>query len=201
MSPGPTFDRVYLALKEQLASGRFAPGDPLEPAHLGEELFASITPVRDALHRLVGERLVEAPRGDGFRSPRLTEFALRHLYAWNSDMLLLVLRAARVPKAADQELAAQPEAAAELFERMSRLSGNPEHGVAIIGISNRLGPARRAEADILGDLHEEVAALRHCLDRYDIPELRRATLSYHRRRQRASPQILEAMHRVSRDCD
>ena len=69
MSPGPTFERVYHALKEQLGSARFAAGEHLEPATLSHELNASITPVRDALHRLVGEGLVEAPRGDGFRVP------------------------------------------------------------------------------------------------------------------------------------
>ena len=67
MSPGPIFERVYLALKAQVTSGAFAPGDRLEPAALGEALNASITPVRDALHRLVGERIVEAPRNEGNR--------------------------------------------------------------------------------------------------------------------------------------
>ena len=92
MSPGPTFDRVYLALKEQVAAGSFAPGDHLEPAVIGEDLNASITPVRDALHRLVGERIVEAPRNDGFRVPAPTEAELRDLYGWNRDLLDLALR-------------------------------------------------------------------------------------------------------------
>ena len=87
MSPGPTFDRVYFALKEQLMTGRFAPGDHLEPSLIGDELHSSITPVRDALHRLVGERLVEAPRNDGFRVPMVTEFALRQMYAWQADLM------------------------------------------------------------------------------------------------------------------
>ena len=89
-APG-TFDRVYAALKQRLRSGDYRPGDRLEPAALSEELNASVTPIRDALHRLTGERLVEAPRHEGFRVPMLTETMLRHLYAWHQDLLLLAI--------------------------------------------------------------------------------------------------------------
>lgn len=56
-----TFGRVYAAIKQQLLEGAFRPGERIEPAILSDELGASVTPVRDALHRLAGERLVEAP--------------------------------------------------------------------------------------------------------------------------------------------
>lgn len=89
MSRPGTFDRVYAALKQRLREGAFHPGDKLEPAALSDELNASVTPVRDALHRLVGERMVEAPRHEGFRAPLPTESALRQLYAWHLDLVLL----------------------------------------------------------------------------------------------------------------
>jgi DNA-binding GntR family transcriptional regulator len=88
--PG-TFERVYAAIKRQLREGVFRPGDRLEPAVLSEQLNASVTPVRDALHRLTGERLVDAPRHEGFRTPMLTETTLRHLYAWHRDLVLLAM--------------------------------------------------------------------------------------------------------------
>ena len=75
--------------------GRFAPGEHLEPVAIGRELNASITPVRDVLHRLVGERLVEAPRHDGFRMPSPTEAELRSLYGWNSELIDIGLRRLR----------------------------------------------------------------------------------------------------------
>ena len=91
MIPGATFERVHASLRARLHAGRFVLGEQLEPQHLADELNASITPVRDALHRLVGERLVEVAPAGGFRIPILTEVGLRHLYDWNRRLLLLAL--------------------------------------------------------------------------------------------------------------
>src|SRR5256885_13578516 len=91
MTPPGAFDRVYAAIRQRLREGLYRPGDRLEPALLSDELNASVTPVRDALHRLTGERLVDAPRHEGFRVPMMTETLLRYLYAWHLDLLLLAL--------------------------------------------------------------------------------------------------------------
>lgn len=202
MSPGPIFDRVYLALKEQLTGGGFAPGDHLEPAALGEELNSSITPVRDALHRLVGERIVEAPRNDGFRVPAPTEAELRNLYGWNRDLLDLGLRR-RTPGAggaalyAARQVGAQsdpgaPATAADLFRRIAHRSGNPEQEAAIENLNDRLAAIRSVEERLFGDLDEELDALRSLLAADDVAGLRRAISAYHRRRQRAAPDLLVA---------
>lgn len=208
MSPGPTFDRVYLALREQVTSGGFAPGEHLEPALIGVDLNSSITPVRDALHRLVGERLVEAPRNDGFRIPAPTEAELRDLYAWNRDLLEFALRK-REPKAGAAALyAARPagtpvdqpacQTAADLFRRIARRSGNPEHEAAVELLSDRLAAMRIAEARLFPDLEEELEALRSLLAGDDVGGLRRAIAAYHRRRQRAAPDLLVAARLPSR---
>ena len=91
MTPPGTFERVYAAIKQRLRQGAYRPGERLEPALLSDELNARVTPVRDALHRLTGERLVDAPRHEGFRAPMLTETTLRHLYLWHRDLLLLAV--------------------------------------------------------------------------------------------------------------
>lgn len=193
MSPGPTFDRVYLALKEQLTSGRFAPGDHLEPAALGEELAASITPIRDALHRLVGERIVEAPRNDGFRVPAPVEAELRQLYAWNGQLIALAIRSSGFRSAAAAGgLQATQIDAADLFRHISRLAGNPEHEAAVENLNDRLAALRAAEADIFLDLVEELGAMRAALAAWNVDSLRRLVAGYHRRRQRCVPEILAA---------
>ena len=198
MSPGPTFDRVYLALKEQLASGRFAPGDHLEPAALGDELHASITPVRDALHRLVGERIVEAPRNDGFRVPAPTEAELRDLYGWSRTLLGLALRVSTSRSRAAAVRAAEPggreaiETEADLFRTMARRTGNPEHEAAVENLNDRLASLRIAEARLFGYEAAELHALRAAWEAGDLAELRRRISAYHRRRQRCVPEILIA---------
>lgn len=206
MSPGPTFDRVYLALKEQVTGGFFAPGNHLEPAAIGEELNSSITPVRDALHRLVGERLVEAPRNDGFRIPAPTEAELRDLYGWNGALLELALR--RRPRRPALPLLlgagrAEPStleigSAAHLFSEIARRSGDPEHECAVENLNDRLGAMRIAEERLFEDLGEELAALRAALAGGDLAALRRGIATYHRRRQRCAPQLLLAA-RLPRD--
>lgn len=204
MSPGPTFDRVYLTLKEQLTSGRHAPGDHLEPSQLGAELNASITPVRDALHRLVGERMVEAPRNDGFRVPAPTEAELRDLYGWRRSLLELALRSSvphapaaswRTDEAGEVSLATE----ADLFRAVARRSGSPEHEAALDNLNDRLASLRVAEVRILGNTETELGILRAAWRRGDMSELRRGLVAYHRRRQRAAPDILLAFRKLFRE--
>src|SRR5438270_11462743 len=62
VTPPGTFERGYAAIRQRLREGLYRPGDRLETAILSEELNASVTPVRVALHRLTGVRLGEARR-------------------------------------------------------------------------------------------------------------------------------------------
>jgi DNA-binding transcriptional MocR family regulator len=195
MSPGATFERVYRALKEQLGSGRFAAGEQLEPANLSHDLNASITPVRDALHRLTGEGLVETPRGDGFRTPLATEVALRHLYRWHATLIELALKSQSPPEPASPPFpgssAGPVERAEAWFEAIAARSGNPEHVAALVRAGERLRSARRVELALLADWEAELDALMR------MPasgELRRALTSYHRRRERLAPEIVAALH-------
>ena len=79
MSPGATMERVYRVLKAQVMHGEFAPGERLDPSVLARDLGASPTPVRDALHRLSGERLVDSWHQEGLRQPIVGEGDLRDL--------------------------------------------------------------------------------------------------------------------------
>jgi hypothetical protein len=204
MSPGPTFDRVYLALKEQLTSGRFGPGEHLEPAALGEELNASITPVRDALHRLVGERIVEAPRNDGFRVPAPTEAELRDLYGWNRQLLELACRRAPgrgVPPsplpAGEGTVTTSSSLSADLFRRIAALSGSSENEAAVEILNDRLGAPRAYEERLFQDWFEELDGMREAYARGDLGALRRGIAAYHRRRQRSVPELLVEWRRFA----
>lgn len=191
MSPGATFERVYLALKASLTSGELRSGDPLEPKALGEDLAASITPIRDALHRLVGERLVEAPRNDGFRVPILTEASLRYLYQWNLELLLLALRGSRAAAPAANK-ADLPDIA-EIALAIAHRHPNPELLSAVAQLNGQLAPARARERAFLSDTELEIVQLRSS-SAADDPRSQRAELvAYHRRRVRIVPQLIEAL--------
>jgi DNA-binding GntR family transcriptional regulator len=197
MSRPGTFERVYAAIKQRLREGVYRPGERLEPAALSEELNASVTPVRDALHRLTGERLIEAPRHEGFRVPMMTESTLRQLYAWHLDLLLLALMKHR-PRTGAGVFAPDGRASAmsahersnALFEAVARTAGNPEHEHSFRALAERLEPIQRLEAQFLDQTGTETAEIVRAIEANDRKALRRSLVRYHRRRERVVPQLL-----------
>ena len=53
------WDRAYLALKSALLAGRYAPGERVVLRHVADDLGISLTPVRDAVNRLIAEKVLE----------------------------------------------------------------------------------------------------------------------------------------------
>lgn len=60
-------DQTYEALRRDILGGGFAPDQPLRAADLSERYGVSATPLREALSRLAGERLVVAAANRGWR--------------------------------------------------------------------------------------------------------------------------------------
>jgi DNA-binding GntR family transcriptional regulator len=200
MTPPGTFDRVYAAIRQRLRQGVYRPGDRLEPAVLSDELNASVTPVRDALHRLTGERLVEAPRHEGFRVPVMTETMLRHLYAWHLDLLLLAVMKHRAAPAADETIVSERQSDLPLYDRqnglflaLARSAGNPEHVAALESATQRLEPVQRFEQLFLDETEAETKEIVEALRARDRKALRRALVRYHRRRLRIIPELLTSL--------
>lgn len=193
MSPPGTFERVYAAIKNQLRMGAFRPGERLEPAALSDQLNSSVTPIRDALHRLTGERLVEAPRHEGFRAPMLTETMLRHLYAWHFDLLMLALAKPTRSDAPDDKVSLELPSYAKLnavFLVLAERTGNPEHVIAIRGLIERLESVQRLEESLLDAVEAETARICSAIQDGDRKTLRKCLVGYHRRRQRIVPELL-----------
>lgn len=195
MNAAPVFDRVYGGLKQMLRHGAVVPGTKLDPAALSSSLTASITPVRDALHRLAGERLVVAT-SDGFQVPVLSEPDLRDLYAWNHQLLLVALRTSSrsragflPPPPADAHTA---EIAEALFAAIARTTGNREQLLAIEALNDRLHAVRRAELGVLAQVGQELADMLEA----DLRTLRSLLGRYHRRRLAAVPETIRALYRA-----
>ena len=185
MSPGATMERVYAELKARAMGGRFAPGARLDPVLLARDLSSSATPVRDALHRLSGERLIESWHHIGFRQPVHSETDLRDLYAWTALLLGLALRA---PSAAAAGLAVPPcsedyaARVAQLFRTIAMLSDNHELRQALGNAVERSQMLRAAERTSDSGCLEAVADMERDLDASRWPELRRGIAMFHRRR-------------------
>ncbi|WP_171207848.1 MULTISPECIES: GntR family transcriptional regulator [unclassified Ruegeria] len=63
---GPRVDDIYEQVKAMAVSFRLRPGDRLNEVSLSKELGVSRTPLREALNRLVAERLFDFRPGQGF---------------------------------------------------------------------------------------------------------------------------------------
>jgi DNA-binding FadR family transcriptional regulator len=197
VTPPGTFERVYAAIKLRFREGAYRPGSLLEPAALSDELNASVTPARDALHRLTGERLVDAPRHEGFRVPTMSETTLRHLYGWHLDLLTLAIGRRRADRSAGGELPhedPQDQPLDELFARLAASSDNPEHAAALRNLTDGSKPYQRTEASFLDSIEAETTEIVLAVRRQDRAGLRRSLVQYHRGRQRVVPDLLAALH-------
>jgi len=73
-------EKTYEHLKSDILSGRFLPGERLAEEHLAEELGVSRTPVREALHKLEQDGLIEPLESRGFCIPRDSEEEIEDLF-------------------------------------------------------------------------------------------------------------------------
>ncbi|MBN9145677.1 MULTISPECIES: GntR family transcriptional regulator [unclassified Novosphingobium] len=200
MNAGATAERVLKALRLRLMDRDIRPGDRLDPALLTSQLGASATPVREALHVLSGEGLVEARAGGGFCLPLLDEAALQDRYDWSGQLLQIALRhwprESRDLRANPLAGAGQDPAArcAELFAWIGRHSRNSEHARAIAHLNTRLHRARMAEEEVIEGLTEELEELAAASRLDDHMAMQRLLVRYHRRRHRLAGAILRALY-------
>lgn len=73
-------EKTYEYLKAGIFSGRFRPGVRLAEEHLAEELGVSRTPVREALHKLEQDGLIEPLESRGFCIPNDSPEEIKDLF-------------------------------------------------------------------------------------------------------------------------
>ena len=197
----PTSERIYATVKQELLDGPYRPGERIDAALLAERHATSITPIRSALHRLVGERLVESRPAEGFFRRSLTEASLRDLYAWNGHVLSLAVRLRpqdRVGQAAPVDGADLARNAADLFLRVAEQSRNEHCFSAIVGLNDQLHAVRRIEPEVIFGIADELEGIAANLSQRQPGELRRAIARYHLRRVRAAPELVRLAHQDGR---
>lgn len=184
MSPAHVIEPTYEAIRRRLMHGHWPPGTRLEAARIADQLHVSVTPVRDSLYRLTGERMVDFEHGEGFHVPRITENRLRAMLELHLVLVLTGLatrtRAPAAPPAGDPD---GSDRFAKLFRHIASRSGNAELAAAITGLGDRLHPFRAFDVSIFDDIDEEFkkleAALAKDAPREDITPL---LMHYHHRR-------------------
>ena len=196
MNSGPVSERVYDALRRRVVGSAFRPGDRLDAGALGDLLGSSVTPVRDALHVLVGEGLVETRTSEGFHVPGIDAPALEDLYGWNAQVLGLALKSAGSPLLLPAAVDNYAERVADLFAALAAASVNAEHARAVRAINDRLHAARMVEPGVLTGVDAEVDALAAAAAGREMRALRSLLADYHRRRARRAADLVRALYRA-----
>jgi len=198
------------ALRDQLRQGRHRPGAPLTISDIAQELGLSPTPIREALAHLAGEGLIQERRGLGYFADSLDSDGLAELYQLHQLYVVAALAAPRrrgagpapgaeVPRTdwADVTAALDPAQATEvLFAALVAASGARALALAHRRLSDRLGPSRRVEDQVLGDLSVVLAELVRLSGMNDRTGLRIAIELYHQKRVSAAPDIVAALRNI-----
>lgn len=191
MSPAHVVEPTYEAIKRRLMAGAWPSGMRLESSRIADELGVSVTPVRDSLYRLTGERMVDFTHGEGFHVHRLTETELRDMFELNLVLLLAALATARggfsgdVAADSDED---EPDRIGALFLLVASRSGNAELAAVVAALNNRMHLPRRLDAQLFGDLAAEVAAIEEAIAGIGPPGTsRNLIMRYHERRAYEAP--------------
>lgn len=114
--------QVYASLREALTSGRFAPGQKVTFRYVAGELGVSLTPVREAMRRLVAEGAFEMNPNRSVRVPLMTRDKVLELR--DIRMELEGLAAAKAALAATRnQIAGIRRAAREIIVARNRGDG------------------------------------------------------------------------------
>ncbi|MBI1198527.1 MAG: GntR family transcriptional regulator [Phenylobacterium sp.] len=168
-SQAEPFHVALAAIRDRLRSGALAPGARATAVDLADDLGLSTTPVREALSRLAGEGVLEDRRGQGYFVRRLGSVDIADLHRRSLAHLLIALeprRANRLPPPAGAPPGIPPGAAfdpvaavEEAFRGWVGATGSRLLIAAFRVIQIQLGPARRVESRLLGDLEAEALGL------------------------------------------
>jgi hypothetical protein len=194
MSPAHVLEPTYDAIRRRLVAGAWQPGFRLEAARLAGLLGVSITPVRDSLNRLTGERLVDAWPNEGFRVPRLEGRELRELIGWHHELVRLARRTGSLPQISVIQRGHDgiAERTSLLFTALAGDATEIEARWAMGNTAARLGPYRKHEATILSDVEEELGGIEAAVLEGNDEALGSAIKEYHLRRQMVSDELVRA---------
>lgn len=189
--------RLHRQIRRELQSGRYPPGQRIDPGALAAEFKSSPTPVRFALHRLVGEGLIVDNEREGFHVPPVNEVELRDLYDWMEKLLLMacdigVAQRAKEPRhfeltGPDTDIV---KLTWKLFDAIALSAADHFLYCAVRRTNDRLAPIRRAKRQLIDEPVQELEHLQKCWRAGDADALKSALVDYHERRKQLVPYIV-----------
>jgi DNA-binding GntR family transcriptional regulator len=121
-------DFAYRVMREAVRSGRFRPGEHLREADVARWLGISRTPVREAFHRMVSERLLVEGPWNGVMLAELGADELKQLYAVRE-----ALEGTAAALAAEHATKAEVDLLFQIAATEAEEKDNPERLVVING--------------------------------------------------------------------
>ncbi|MBN8791435.1 MAG: GntR family transcriptional regulator [Stenotrophomonas nitritireducens] len=183
--------QLYRQVRRALQSGRYLPGQRIDPGMLAVEFNTSATPVRSALYRLVGEGLIDDHARNGLHVPLLTEVGLHDLYDWMERLLLMACdiggRPARDDITGGDDVVKMTW---QLFDAIAEATAHRSLHRAVRQANDRLAPVRRAKRGLIEHAHEELVELEELWRRRNMPALKAGLRAYHARRKQLVPRIV-----------
>ncbi|HUD90043.1 GntR family transcriptional regulator, partial [Sphingobium sp.] len=198
MSPGARqHETVYVQLKQVLLSGSCFADRELSVTQLAADLGTSVSPVRDALHRLYGEGLLAMGEHRGFRLIGWSEEALRDCYTWHGHLIRMAVKARKSRRPDDSPVlqisaidCSSPdrlvESAEAMFLGIAESSWSNELAAAVRNAGERLRAVRLAETERWSDCGDELLAANTLARSGTGRALLEVLWNYHRRRIRAA---------------
>lgn len=178
------FDDLYALVSQQLADGRYRPGDRIGLKDLATRLRVSVTPLREVLSRLVGRDVVTEHRSEGYYLARLDARDIAELYALHLACLTRALRA--------QPMLERDHGTADIwitFHAIIEGSGDRILADNHRYLNDRLKLLRRCDTALFGDAASASIALRHALRERDLEQTRDQIRVFHDLRIAAASEI------------
>lgn len=190
---------VYERIKNWLLAQTLVPGQLLQIGVLADELGVSTTPVREALTRLVAERMIMSVPKRGFFARTPSEEDILGLYSVNQAILDAAVfrwpqqgeaggKAAgeAVMQISVQECNAEQLArqTSELFLQIATRSGVGEFVDIIRNMNDRLHHARVLECELIQDVFVGLANVAELAAAQKQQQLRQTLKTYHEERLR-----------------
>lgn len=210
-----TAEGPYKRLKDLILRNHYQPGMHLKVADLADELGVSTTPVREALNRLVVERLIDGAPGLGFFARQPSELEIRNLYDMNQWYLGLGLAEAEKSTAVSdstrigalassldgltpgdpQSEEAVANATGEFALLVAEQARNSEIFRAVSNINDRLYYVRVCECRLLPDTVSALQTMFRQFQARQLDDLRQSLKAYHEARAAALPDLIRELTR------